>query len=216
MVSTPLSRDRAESGAGIRQYPHELARSTRSGSIGKPSSPRAQRAVAIEIWEDLLNVSDTLGKPILRYVLPGPSKVRLYYVRDGLVNYVYSDPPPERRAPKQGTLRSPGAGPPSAQGDLTQGGWGDFASGPSMPPGAARIRANLGWPVSRGPRFASGEPKLLAEARSMVQNLRQVSLPPEALSLAIPHLRWAVASIRAGRLNVASHELLLARRALNQ
>jgi hypothetical protein len=211
MASALTSRGQKDPSAGIVPDLPEVEQSANRGVLRTPSPPRAPRAVAIEIWADLMNVSDTLGKPILRYIPPDPSEPRSYYVHDGHVNYVYSSRRADRRSSIPGTVYPLKEGPHPPGGNQVRSGSQTLPAEPSTPFDGWRTGANLRWPMHRAPLPSRSETELVARTRALVGDLKRRSLPRGALDMAIPHLRWAVASIRAGKLNVASHELLLAR-----
>lgn len=57
--------------------------------VGTRTPPEGASQIEVEVWGDLVKTSDTLGKPILRCGSAGDQPGRLFYVRDGSVDYVY-------------------------------------------------------------------------------------------------------------------------------
>jgi Family of unknown function (DUF5305) len=81
------------------------------------TAPDPAMIVSIERWKDLVKISDTLGKPILRPMARPPSAKRTsFYVIDGDVGYLYryhsGEPTPNRG--EQGTVN------PTTSADLLE------------------------------------------------------------------------------------------------
>ena len=75
-------------------------------------APDTPMVVPIERWKDLVKISDTLGKPILRPRAQPPATTRAsFYVIDGEVGYVYRyrsrDPTPVQARPVEGLPMEP-------------------------------------------------------------------------------------------------------------
>jgi hypothetical protein len=52
--------------------------------------PKGQRVIAMESWEDLVKVADTLGKPVLYFINRAEAgEEHLFYVLDGPTCYIY-------------------------------------------------------------------------------------------------------------------------------
>jgi Family of unknown function (DUF5305) len=76
------------------------------------TAPDPAMVVPIERWKDLIKISDTLGKPILRPMARPPSTERTsFYVIDGDVGYLYrygsGEPAPIRGAPRPVSTTAP-------------------------------------------------------------------------------------------------------------
>lgn len=216
MVSRPPSSGGRGSRAGPKSDGQRPRRAI-SGSLPETGSPRhSPRTVTIEAWVDLMIVSDTLGKPILPYNDGHPSTAKVYYVHDGLVSYVYTSPSPPSRAAPRGNVapRVVATGRVRSEDGRSSRVAADFPK-PSAAVGPSRTRPSPGWNVAGRLLPSASETELLARTRSLIRNFQGRSLPPGALDNAVPHLRWALASIRAGELAVASHELALARQSLD-
>ena len=100
---------------GNRTAPLEEAiKPYREVIVGTRTPPPLEH-LEIREWADLVRVSDTLGKPILRFS-PGPTDGgHVFYIRDGSTTYLYDY---DFRAPQGGPSAGPSGGivPPSAAG----------------------------------------------------------------------------------------------------
>ncbi len=77
--------------------------------------PDPAATIPIDRWEDLVKVSDTLGKPILRPLVgPAPGPRNAFYVLDGDVGYLFRYEPgavvPSPRPPEPPLSELPGGG----------------------------------------------------------------------------------------------------------
>ncbi len=173
----------------------EIVKPYREVIVGTTTPPAATR-IEVRSWEDLIRVSDTLGKPILRFALPGALPGHTFYVRDGSTNYVFEfgSAPGGRTAPGPGHPEAPSTsipGPdrtspvPITFSDV------ELATDGRQPPTATTDEAQ----VQR------------IRARDLLTRVSALPSSHPAINTALATLSQAIVSLRAGRLAEAERRL---------
>jgi Glycosyl transferase family 2 len=171
--------------------------------------PDATRLIEVELWTELVRTSETFAKPILCYDVDDDREGRLFYVRDGLVNYVYL----HADRPASGWMPYVVATPPRAPSV----GQNERRSSPiDQPPVSASshltpLEGPVAFPLPAGPSWTPVTYEdLLARTRSVLQEIKSQTLPTPVAMTVVGHLRLTLQSVRIGRLDFARSELIRA------
>lgn len=167
--------------------------------------PNEGSRVIVVGWEDLVKVSDTLGKPILRVHTSVLAAGGLFYVRDGLVDYVF-EYGPKQNAPEM---------PPTFDVGSMRAGNATVSSlaCPTPPPEPADKPSSRDRPVSVAPSSppialpGSRLYEVTEQAKVLLLQVRDAQFSDESGRQAMSCLEEAISFLHDGKAEPAEREL---------